>query len=125
MPTQLVPIAFTPVEARRRIAHGYLASEYSGDTPATGPTTQAMLDDFARPGHLSYVYLGAGLTESTAARDIVIAYEIPTDENGQTSMVLLGERGIESLDRRQTAALLRAVAASTRPVHFTIPPRER
>jgi hypothetical protein len=24
MPTRLVPIPFTPVEARRRIAHGYL-----------------------------------------------------------------------------------------------------
>jgi hypothetical protein len=100
-----------------------LASEDNGDTPAGGATTREAVAELNRPGHLSCVYLGSGLTDATAAADVVIAYEIPSTRTDQTSIVLMGGGDVEWLDRSQTAALLRVVSATTRPVRFGIPPR--
>jgi hypothetical protein len=39
----------------------FLVSPASGNKPATGPTTQAVLKDLASGEHISYLYLGQGL----------------------------------------------------------------
>lgn len=36
----------------------FLVCPASGQTPAAGPTMQAVLDALAQPGHVSYVYVG-------------------------------------------------------------------
>ena len=46
------------------------------DTPARSPTTQAVLADFAKPGHCSYLYFGAGLSDFGDPHTVV-AYEAP------------------------------------------------
>src|SRR5579871_836670 len=48
----------------------------SNATVPQGPTTQAMIADMHQPGHLSYVYIGKGLTTKADA-DVVILYELP------------------------------------------------
>jgi prepilin-type processing-associated H-X9-DG protein len=51
-------------------------SPQSDDTPARGPTTQAVVDELNKGGHSSYHYVGCGLT--TAADPVtVVAYEDP------------------------------------------------
>ena len=46
----------------------------SNDTPAAGPTTRALVANLLAGGHLSYVYLGKGLTTACTA-GTVLAYE--------------------------------------------------
>ena len=55
----------------------------SNDTAATGPTTQAVIDDMNAQGHLSYIYTGKGLTTQAAA-DVVILYERRTTTRAMT-----------------------------------------
>ena len=42
------------------------------DTPAKGPTSRALIDELANGGHLSYVYLGKGMTQSTNPNSVVM-----------------------------------------------------
>src|SRR5947209_8516378 len=39
----------------------------SNDTPPSGPTTRSIAAALATPGHLSYIYVGKGLTTDAAA----------------------------------------------------------
>ena len=50
----------------------------SNDTPANGPTTQALVANLTAGGHLSYIYVGKGLT-SAAPATAVLAYEPMTN----------------------------------------------
>jgi prepilin-type processing-associated H-X9-DG protein len=56
------------------LAPGIFVCPCSNDQDAAGPTTQALLADFAQPGRCSYVYLGAG-RQSNAYADVILAYE--------------------------------------------------
>jgi len=61
--------------------HGDLSPEVfvcptTSDTPPAGPTTQAALESLHQPGHLSYIYIGKGLTVNSPA-DTVVLYEAP------------------------------------------------
>src|SRR6266550_1540842 len=62
------------------ITHADVAPEVficpaSNDHPAAGPTTQQTLADFARPGHCSYIYLGAGMSMPSVPKGFVLAFE--------------------------------------------------
>jgi prepilin-type processing-associated H-X9-DG protein len=57
-------------------------------TPATGPTTQAIVADLSAGGHVSYTYIGKGLTYR-ATSDVVVAYEAPVDHGGGRGMNVL------------------------------------
>jgi len=61
----------------------------SSATPAQGPTTQAVLDDFHQEGRLSYVYIGKGLTTQSPA-DAVVMYELP-DNHKDDDMSITSE----------------------------------
>jgi len=69
----------------------------SSATPAQGPTTQAVLDDFHQEGRLSYVYIGKGLTTQSPA-DAVVMYELPDnhkyDDMSITSELSSGKKAI-------------------------------
>ena len=63
----------------------------SHDEKAAGPTTQETLSEFGRPGHCSYVYLGAGASVSTPA-SFVVAYE-PLEVHGRRGAHFLTRDG--------------------------------
>jgi prepilin-type processing-associated H-X9-DG protein len=65
----------------------------SSATPAQGPTTQAVLDDFHQTGHLSYIYIGKGLTTQSPA-DAVVLYELP-DNHKDDDMSITSELSSE------------------------------
>ena len=50
----------------------------SGDTPAEGATKQEVAQNMIAGGHLSYVYLGRGLTRAMIGGSTIIAYERPS-----------------------------------------------
>lgn len=92
----------------------------SGDTPATGVNLRATAADLTAGGHLSYVYLGTGLTD-LAGPNVVILYEPPAHHSG--NMNLLFADGSASYVRGQDARqILDQVAAGRRPVYFPPPP---
>ena len=60
----------------------------SPDSPAQGATAGLMMEDLHKPGHLSYVYVGKGLTTASPV-DAVVMYELPRNHNG-------GDMGVTS-----------------------------
>jgi prepilin-type processing-associated H-X9-DG protein len=62
------------------------------------------------PGHVSYVYLGKGLT-SAASSTTVLAYE-PLSHHGDGMNVLYGDCHIEWLTRAEALVMLKLLRAS-------------
>lgn len=87
----------------------------SNDNPSTAPTTQGQIDDMAVPGHVSYIYLGKGLTDKTVQPNQVIAYE-PLANHGNGIDVLLGDGHSEFVDVKRANKIIADAKASTRPV---------
>ena len=76
----------------------------SADVPAIGPTTRAVADNLTAGGHVSYVYVGRGLTTRTVTPSTVIAYE-PLANHGDGGNVLYGDGHAEWLGRGPLAAV--------------------
>jgi prepilin-type processing-associated H-X9-DG protein len=63
----------------------------SNDTASGGATTQEVAADFHRAGHLSYIYIGKGLTDKTVTDDMVVIYEPLTNHSGAGMNILFGD----------------------------------
>jgi hypothetical protein len=91
----------------------------SNDQPAPkAPTTQATAAGLLQPGHLSYIYLGKGLTTKSATDDMVILYEPLTNHQSAGMNVLFGDMHVEWFSAVQAAPILKQVAAKQFPVRF-------
>lgn len=66
----------------------------STDTPSRGPTTQAIAANLTSGGHLSYVYVGKGLT-NTAGPTTVVAYEPLSNHKGRGMNVVFADAHVE------------------------------
>lgn len=86
------------------IAPDYLSAEVfvcpsSNDEPATGPTTQAVLAEFVKKGHCSYIYLVGGQPISAFSADHVLAHDNPMNHGESSKMdginVLFGDGHVE------------------------------
>jgi len=90
----------------------------SNDTPAPGPTTQAVAQSLSAGGHLSYVYLGAGHPIDSNP-DAVLAYEPLSNHAGTGMNVLYFDGHVTFLAAPQARQLLQTLNASppgTKPV---------
>jgi prepilin-type processing-associated H-X9-DG protein len=86
------------------------------DNRAAGPTTQAMLADFAKPGRCSYLYFGRGLLD-TGDPTTVVACEAPGSQRWTGMNVLFLDGHVEFVD--QKAAQQIRVALASGPVAWT------
>ncbi|HEY8667007.1 MAG TPA: H-X9-DG-CTERM domain-containing protein [Tepidisphaeraceae bacterium] len=86
----------------------------SGDTQATGPTTQAIVAQWAIPGHLSYIYCGKGLTDESPAGTIV-AYEPLANHGGANSNVLFADGHVAFIPAATMNRILAELAAGRNP----------
>jgi hypothetical protein len=91
----------------------------SSDTPTTAPSTQAMADDMSKPGHVSYIYLGKGLTDKTVLSNQIIAYE-PLANHGDGIDVLLSNGTSRFVDAKSATKIISDANAGIRPV--MVPP---
>jgi prepilin-type processing-associated H-X9-DG protein len=96
------------------ITPAVFVSPGSKDTPADGPTTQALLADLTAGGHLSYIYLVRGLT-TQPSDDVILAYENPaiwpTGAN-----ILFGDGHVEFDDPKFVRQMTDKAAAGVFPV---------
>jgi prepilin-type processing-associated H-X9-DG protein len=89
----------------------------SNESAAAGPTTQAIIADLHKPGHLSYIYIGQGLTDKTADPDMVVLYE-PLTNHGDGMDMLFGDGHAEWFNATVGANVI-AAAATGRRVHVS------
>ena len=87
----------------------------SNDTRAIGATTQTVVNEMAKPGHLSYIYLGKGLNAKTISPNTVVAYEPLSNHDGDGSNVLFADGHVEFLQSNQIRILEAKLRSSTGP----------
>jgi prepilin-type processing-associated H-X9-DG protein len=86
----------------------------SNDAPANGPTTQAIVANLTAGRHLSYIYVGRGLT-SAASADTVLAYEPLTNHAGQGMEVLYADGHVEFQDAVTARKIMAQLQAGDNP----------
>ena len=94
-------------------AHVYVCPS-SNDTVAAGANAQAIVNDMAGGGHVSYVYAGKGLTSQSPA-DAILAYEPMTNHSGDGTNILFGDGHVEFVTKNRAQALIRLVEAGQNP----------
>jgi len=92
----------------------YFVCPSTRDTPATGPTTQAVIAELAKGGHCSYIYVGRGMTTATATSTTVVAYE-PLVNHGNGADVLFGDGHVQFMLAPQFKSLIATIPATTFP----------
>jgi prepilin-type processing-associated H-X9-DG protein len=109
------PLGLKELVLTQDIQAGVFVCPSSDAEPATGPTTRVVADALGGE-HLSYVYLGAGLT-TDCDPDTVVLYELPENHAGDGMNVLFGDGHVEFVDKVQAGVILDRVAtARGRPV---------
>jgi prepilin-type processing-associated H-X9-DG protein len=87
----------------------------SQDTPAPGATAQAQAQGLSKGGHLSYVYVGKGMTSrilsSPNAGRTVVAYEPMTNHRNDGTNVLFADGHVEFLPAAQAKSVIAAAGA--------------
>jgi prepilin-type processing-associated H-X9-DG protein len=88
----------------------------SGDTPAigSGGGVKAQAANLEKGGHLSYIYLGQNLDE-TSPDDAVLVYEKLGNHGNQGMNVLFKDGHVEWYDATQTALLMAELNAGRNP----------
>jgi prepilin-type processing-associated H-X9-DG protein len=110
------PDSLSTVLRDEDITSGVFVCPSSNDTPAQGPTTQAIVANLTAGGHLSYIYVGKRLTTAASA-DTVLAYEPLTNHGGDGMEVLYADGHVEF----QIAVTARKIIAELQAGHN--PPR--
>jgi prepilin-type processing-associated H-X9-DG protein len=85
------------------------------ETPAGGATTREVADNLDSGGHVSYIYLGKGLTTKTVMADMVVAYEMPVPPDGGGN-VLFGDGHVEYFDGSVLSKIVGRMATGKFPV---------
>ena len=96
----------------------------SSDVAARGPTTREWVAQLAMPGHLSYTYMGQGLTTATADPNRPILYEAMSNHDLGVARwagmnILFADGRVEFFDPITAKKRLAAVAPTTLPVQRT------
>jgi hypothetical protein len=81
-----------------------LVCSASTDIPASGDTNQQRIADFAKPGHCSYIYCGAGLTTASPPTSLLAYEKLENHEKGIHVLHLDGT--VEWLDRKAAQKLI-------------------
>ena len=90
------PDSFRTILLNEDVTSDTFVSPSRDETPAGGATTREVANDLDSGGHVSYIYLGKGLTTKTALPNTIVAYEMPVPTDGGN--VLFGDGHVEFFD---------------------------
>ena len=86
------------------------------DEAADGKDTAEVIANVTtKPHHLSYVYIGQGMTTATAKANTVVLYEHDQDHAGEGINILFGDGHAEWETMPRARLLIPQLAAETRP----------
>ena len=91
------------------------ASKQTIANVSDGAATQEIARAILAGGHITYIYLGKGLTDKTTPANAVIAYE-PLGNHDDGMHVLCGDGRAILVNVPRGRAIIAATAATTRPV---------
>ena len=92
----------------------FICPESNDEAAVPGPTTQASSANIHAGGHLSYIYLGKGLT-GTQPATMVIAYEPLSNHNNTGMNVLFGDGHVEFFHVPAATTLIAELNAGQNP----------
>jgi prepilin-type processing-associated H-X9-DG protein len=107
------PDSFAIILLNEDVTSAEFVSPSRSETPAAGPTTQAIAAQLVPGPHLSYVYLGRGLSANTVTPDTIVAYELI---NPDGTNLLFGDGHVEFFDGPETAKIMAKVSCGKFPV---------
>jgi hypothetical protein len=109
------PDSFRTLLLNEDITSVVFVNPESNDSPAVGPTTQAVADQLATPGHVSYVYIGNGLSAKTVTPDTIVAYEmLPFTNSGAN--ILFGDYHVDFVPLAKVTKIIAHTASGQFPV---------
>jgi prepilin-type processing-associated H-X9-DG protein len=113
------PPSLREVLLTQDITSAILICPSSNDSPAYGPTTQAVADNLdEEDGHLSYLYFGKGFTSETLNATVILACEPPSNHpTDGGANILYGDGHVAWV----TASLATAIISELKAGHN--PPR--
>ncbi len=82
----------------------------TNDTKATGNTPQAIVTDMAGGGHVSYVYVGEGMT-SNVSPDAVVAYEPFGNHADEGTNILFGDGHVAFFSKARADRMIKQLEA--------------
>jgi prepilin-type processing-associated H-X9-DG protein len=86
------------------------------DVPAGGADPQAVVQTLlSEKDHMSYVYLGAGMTADKLTFDQILAYEPLSNHAGEGINVLYGDGHAQWFDKKQAAHVIAELQAGHNP----------
>jgi len=100
------PPRFDPLISEEDISTEEFICPSSNDERAVGATFQQKLAEFAKPGHCSYIYLGAGRTTATVTRDFVLAYEPLENHQFKGAHFIFGDARAEWRDEKEARKMI-------------------
>ena len=92
----------------------FVCSSSNDTAAAAGPTTQASAANLHAGGHLSYIYLGKGITGVPPAK-MVIAYEPLANHNNKGMNVLFGDGHVAFISVPAATAVIAELNAAHNP----------
>ena len=92
---------------------------HAPDTPAPGATAQAQAANLSKGGHLSYLYVGKGMSTAQPPPDLagktVLAYEPLTNHDGSGANFVFADGHVEWMDAPRAQAFIGELAAEHNP----------
>lgn len=109
------PDSFQTILLNEQIEAATFTCPLGNETPSTAPTIEERASDMAKPGFVSYNYLGKGLTDKTVLPNQIIAYE-PLANHGDGINVLLGDGHAEFVSVARAKKIISDARAGKNPV---------
>jgi prepilin-type processing-associated H-X9-DG protein len=111
-----LPPDFGPLIIETDMTSQMVVCPSSGDEPAEGADPKAVVQTMLNEkGHLSFIYLGKGMTAKQLTPQIALAYEPLTNHAGEGINVLYGDGHAQWFDKKQAAHVIAELQAGQNP----------
>jgi prepilin-type processing-associated H-X9-DG protein len=111
----MYPDSFVTLMQNEQLTAAVFVCPSSNDEAADGDSRAAVIANMSKPHHVSYVYLGNGLTTTTVQADTLVAYELPENHRGDGMNMLFGDGHAEWESMVAAKSLIAKATVATQP----------